>query len=135
SARAEMKSSRARPFADRLDTKRKEKDYESAPPPAPPESESEPSTVDAPDLVDQPKPEPDEQVASKRQIIYTATMQVRVYDVAHAVSVAEALPDQLGGWLHQRVDNQLILRIPAEHLEAAMDQIAELGVVDQRLLE
>lgn len=80
--------------------------------------------------VDVPKP-----IANKRQIIYTATMQVSVYDVAHSIEQAEALPDRLGGWLHQRVDNQLVLRIPAEHLREAMDIIAELGVVDYRLLE
>jgi hypothetical protein len=72
---------------------------------------------------------------SKRQIIYTATMQVRVFDVEHAIAVAEALPERLGGWLHQRSDTQLILRIPAERLEQAMAEIAELGIVDYRLLD
>jgi hypothetical protein len=83
-----------------------------------------------PGPVDVPKP-----IANKRQIIYTATMQVSVYDLVHSIEQAEALPDRLGGWLHQRIDNQLILRIPAEHLREAMDIIAELGVVDYRLLE
>jgi hypothetical protein len=96
--------------------------------PAPISTPSAP--VDVPKLVDVPKP-----VASKRQIIYTASMQVSVYDVAHSIEQAEALPERLGGWLHQRIDNQLVLRIPAVHLREAMDVIAELGVVDYRLLE
>ncbi|MFO7562381.1 MAG: DUF4349 domain-containing protein [Enhygromyxa sp.] len=106
---------------------------------APPPPPMEPAPSDSSTLVDQPTPtpgpEPGPQAAAKRQIIYTATMQVGVHDVEHAIATAEALPEQLGGWLHQRSDNQLILRIPAEKLQQAMDAIAELGVVDYRLLE
>jgi citrate lyase beta subunit len=83
----------------------------------------------------EPQTEPVNQAAAKRQIIYTATMQVTVHDVEHAVAEAEALPERLGGWLHARTDYQLVLRIPAEKLEQAMATIAELGVVDYRLLE
>jgi hypothetical protein len=110
-------------------------DYEEAPP-APP---AEPAPVDSSTTVDTPKPEPQSepinQAAAKRQIIYTATMQVSVHDVEHAIAEAEALPERLGGWLHARTDYQLVLRIPAEKLELAMSTIAELGVVDYRLLE
>jgi hypothetical protein len=112
-------------------------DKQAEAPPAPPmEPSPEPMTIEhVEQSKPEPKPEPVQQAATKRQIIYTATMQVSVYDVAHAVAIAEALPEQLGGWLHQRSDNQLTLRIPAEKLQQAMDTIAELGVVDYRLLE
>jgi hypothetical protein len=116
-------------------------DYEEAPAAPPAEPSPGPIAVDTSTIVDTPKPEPPKQpeptnqAAAKRQIIYTATMQVSVHDVDHAVAFAEALPERLGGWLHQRADNQLVLRIPAEKLEQAMDAIAELGVVDYRLLE
>lgn len=112
-------------------------DYEEAPPAPPAEPApvtSDTVVVDAPKQPE-PEPQPANQAAAKRQIIYTATMQVSVYDVEHAVAEAEALPERLGGWLHARTDNQLILRIPAEKLEQAMSVIAELGVVDYRLLE
>jgi hypothetical protein len=85
--------------------------------------------VEAPE-VEQPAP-----VSKKRQVIYTATMQVSVYDLDHALEVVEAMPARYGGWLQQRIDSQLVLRIPAEKLEAAMEAVAELGVVDYRLLE
>jgi hypothetical protein len=62
-------------------------------------------------------------------------MQVSVYDVAHAIEVVEALPDRFGGWLHQRIDNQVVLRIPAARLQEVMAFVGELGVVDYRLLE
>ena len=101
-----------------------------------PDSATAPASAPAPKPAPKLEPEPvAEQPANKRQLIYTANMQVSVYDLAHAVSVAEALPTRLGGWLHQRVDNELILRIPAAKLEQAMELIAELGVVDYRLLE
>jgi hypothetical protein len=109
-----------------------------APPPAPPADPSAPAPIvttpespaNVPGPVDLPK-----QTAGNRQIIYTASMQVSVHDLAYSVEQAEALPDRLGGWLHQRIDNQVVLRIPAERLREAMGMIAELGVVDYRLLE
>jgi chemotaxis protein histidine kinase CheA len=114
------------------------REYAADAPPAPPADPGGPAPVET-----TPQPAPDvpapvelpKQTAGKRQIIYTASMQVSVYDLAHSVEQAEALPDRLGGWLHQRIDNQVILRIPAERLREAMDMIAELGVVDYRLLE
>lgn len=116
------------------------REYEEASAAPPPPAEPAPDTVaddqirvDVPES--EPQVEPVDRAASKRQIIYTATMQVSVHDVEHAVAEAEALPERLGGWLHQRTDNQLVLRIPAEKLEQAMSTIAELGVVDYRLLE
>ncbi|KIG18526.1 hypothetical protein DB30_00211 [Enhygromyxa salina] len=121
-----------------LDTRREFKSEEA--PPAPP---AEPSPVPSP-VAPQPTPadtsvKPSQpaptQVATKRQVIYTANMQVSVYDVEHSMVLIESLPDLYGGWLHQRLDNQIVLRIPAEHLNAAMDMIAELGVVDLRTLE
>jgi hypothetical protein len=110
-------------------------------PPAPPEPAAspkpEPEPADIGARVDVPNQTQDapKQAATKRQVIYTANMQVSVYDVEHAMVLIEALPDRYGGWLHQRLDNQIVLRIPAEHLGAAMDLIAELGVVELRTLE
>jgi chemotaxis protein histidine kinase CheA len=91
----------------------------------------QPEPLEAPtDTPKQPAP-----VAQKRQIIYTATMQVSVYDLEHSLEIVEGLPERYGGWLHQRVDNQIVLRVPAERLAEVMATVAELGVVDYRLLE
>ena len=117
---------------------KKEKDNSAAPSPTstattdsstPAEQANEPLDVEAPALDEAPV------VSAKRQVIYTASMQVSVYDVPHAIAVVEALPDRFGGWLNQRIDNQIVLRIPAERLQEAMAVVAELGVVDYRLLE
>jgi hypothetical protein len=135
-------SSRGRARHDSVLDMRREfaSEAESAPPVEPNAAPSpvvpQPAPVDTDvrvDVPDQPSEVP-QQAAAKRQVIYTANMQVSVYDVEHAMVLIEALPDRYGGWLHERLDNQIILRIPAEHLQAAMDVIAELGVVDLRTL-
>ncbi|WP_146157536.1 DUF4349 domain-containing protein [Enhygromyxa salina] len=133
-------SSRSRSSHDEMvDTRREFKREEAPPPPkpSPDPSPTEPTPVDTGTRVDVPKPpqQAPKQAATKRQVIYTANMQVSVYDVEHSMVLIEALPDRYGGWLHQRLDNQIVLRIPAEHLDAAMDMIAELGVVELRTLE
>jgi chemotaxis protein histidine kinase CheA len=99
--------------------------------PADGQFEPEPAPLEV--TADTPKqPAP---VAQKRQIIYTATMQVSVFDLEHSLEIVEGLPDRYGGWMQQRIDNQIVLRIPAERLQEAMATVAELGVVDYRLLE
>jgi hypothetical protein len=95
----------------------------------PAEAKTEPLDVEPPEL------DGATAVTNKRQIIYTASMQVSVYDVTHAIEVVENLPSRFGGWLHQRVDNQVVLRVPAARLKEVMAVVAELGVVDYRLLE
>lgn len=120
---------------EKLDKERsKTRDYEAA------ELEeakpaTEPTTEPEPLVVGQTKPEQPAPISQKRQVIYTATMQVSVYDLEHSLEIVESLPERYGGWMQQRIDNQLVLRIPAEKLSEAMAAVAELGVVDYRLLE
>jgi hypothetical protein len=127
----------------RGDKERRKDEFKRAPDEPEPEPEPDmapdgsvrPEPLDGPTgtPVDAPKqPAP---AAQKRQIIYTATMQVSVFDLEHSLEIVESLPDRYGGWLHQRVDNQIVLRIPAERLAEVMATVAELGIVDYRLLE
>jgi chemotaxis protein histidine kinase CheA len=126
--RAEFKAEKERRGRD---------DFESAPEPE--EAVMDPKPAETPgteplevtkDVPKQPAP-----VSQKRQVIYTATMQVSVYDLEHSLEIVESLPERYGGWMQQRIDNQVVLRIPAERLSEAMATVAELGVVDYRLLE
>ncbi len=82
-------------------------------------------------------PEPgDEPVANYgRQIIYTAGMGLSVFDVNDVMAKLEAIPERHGGWLHQRYDNSVILRVPAAKLQTIIDEISEWGVVDYKTLE
>ena len=70
-----------------------------------------------------------------RQIIYTASMRVAVYNVAEAMEVAEAMPEAYGGWMHNRSEGYITMKIPAAKLKDAMKKLAELGVVEARNLQ
>lgn len=70
-----------------------------------------------------------------RQIIYTASMRVAVYNVAEAMEVAEAMPEDYGGWIHSRSEGYVVMKIPAAKLKDAMKKLAELGVVEARNLQ
>lgn len=99
---------------------------------APPDDVGGPATSE-------PLPEPEPAVAQeprphRRQIIYTASMRVAVYDLEEAMDRAESMPESLGGWLHVRSGHRLVLKIPAAALRRAMDQIAALGNVEDRQL-
>jgi hypothetical protein len=64
-----------------------------------------------------------------RQIIYTAGLQVAVYELDAAIELAESLPQRYGGWIESRYDYQITLRLPAERLFEAMELLGGLGVV------
>lgn len=70
-----------------------------------------------------------------RQIIYTAAMVVAVHDVNDATERAEKFPQTFGGYVHQRSNGLVILKIPAKNLRKAMDAIAAYGIVQARQLQ
>lgn len=79
--------------------------------------------ADAPELVD------------ARQVIYTAVLVLSVFDIDAVAELLEGMPLRYGGWIESRYDYQITLRIRAERLFEAMDQLAELGLVlDKSLL-
>lgn len=70
-----------------------------------------------------------------RHIIYTATMQVSVFNLEDALTKAEALPERYGGYVQTMSGNYFVMRIPSAKLRPAMDELAALGVVDARTLD
>ena len=70
-----------------------------------------------------------------REIIYVASMQIGVYDLPSAMVKVEAIPDQHGGWVHMRNEQQVVLRLPARSLEPVMSMLAKFGVVEGRNLQ
>jgi hypothetical protein len=84
-----------------------------------------------------PAPEPDAMPAANRgrQIIYTAGMGLSVFDVDDVMNKLEAIPERHGGWLHQRYDNSVVLRVPAAKLELVIAEVSEWGVVEWKTLE
>lgn len=70
-----------------------------------------------------------------RHIIYTATMQVSVFNLEDAKAKAEALPERHGGFVQTMSSGYFVMRIPSAKLRPAMDELAALGVVDNRTLD
>ena len=70
-----------------------------------------------------------------REIIYTAGLQLGVYDLESALALVEALPERVGGWVHMRNQQQVVLRVPAAKLELVMAELAGLGIVEARTLQ
>ncbi|NJK32385.1 MAG: DUF4349 domain-containing protein, partial [Deltaproteobacteria bacterium] len=65
----------------------------------------------------------------ERQIVYTASLTVAVFELDAAIEFAESLPQRYGGWIESRYDYQITLRLPAERLFESIEQLSALGVV------
>ncbi len=70
-----------------------------------------------------------------RHIIYTATMQVSVFNLEDAMTRAESVPSKYGGYIQSMSAGYFVMRIPAASLQPVMDDLAGLGVVDSRTLD
>lgn len=70
-----------------------------------------------------------------RHIIYTASMQVSVFNLEDATARAEAMPNKYGGYVQNMSGSYFVLRIPSAKLRTVMDEIAGLGIVDARTLD
>jgi hypothetical protein len=79
--------------------------------------------------------EPSEQALDARQIIYTATLLLAVYELDAAIAFAEDVPRRHGGWIQARYDYSITLRVPAEQLEVVMVELATLGDVLGKTLQ
>ena len=95
-----------------------------------PSGGAEPSVVEPVDIPTEVEPaHAQDPAALRRQVIYTATLDVAVYDRDAAMLVAEELPERWGGWIESRWDYRVTLRIPADRLFDAITELSELGVV------
>ncbi|HET6584038.1 MAG TPA: DUF4349 domain-containing protein [Nannocystaceae bacterium] len=82
----------------------------------------------------EPAVEEPRQDLDTRHVIYVATLTVSVFNLQDAIAKAELLPEALGGYIHSMEGGTLVLRVPAKLLRKALEQIAELGVVEHRAL-
>lgn len=69
-----------------------------------------------------------------RLIIYTAGMRISVFNLEEAMDKAEALPEKYGGYVFSMSAGSLVLKIPARKLRAAMIELGEYGVVEEKSL-
>jgi hypothetical protein len=69
-----------------------------------------------------------------RYIVYTAGMQVSVFNLEEAMRVAETLPETYGGYIASMSTGAFVLRIPSKRLREVMDAVGEMGVVENKSL-
>lgn len=96
-------------------------------PPAPPmpPGASTPPVVDAPST-DQPSK------ITEPLLIYTGTLHLAVFEAPKVVEGVNALAKEFGGYLVQRSDQQITIRVPSKRFHEALDKVASLGDVLSR---
>lgn len=105
-------------------------------PPAPPSQPGGPTSPVVAEGGGEAKPAvADDGADVGRHIIYTATMQVSVFNLEDANERAEAMPSKYGGYVQNMSGSYFVMRIPSAKLRAAMEEIAGLGIVDARTLD
>jgi hypothetical protein len=70
-----------------------------------------------------------------RRIIYTGRFAVDVPDIEAAIEQAAATAKQLGGYVQQRTNVAVTIRVPAAKFDEATKQVADLGVVRDKRIE
>jgi hypothetical protein len=82
----------------------------------------------------EPDPRPSEPERLKRQVIYSATLQVVVVSVADARERVQRFAEELGGWLQESDGQSVTVRVPADKFESTLTRIATLGEVVDRVV-
>jgi hypothetical protein len=104
-------------------------------PPAPPARPTTPVVVPIPTTNGgQPKPPPTATDAPHvlSMLIYTATLNLAVFQVTEQMDKVEAIGRNIGGYLAIRNDGQITIRVPRERFDEALGQIEKLGDVLHR---
>jgi len=87
--------------------------------------------ANAPDV----QPPADLAKAFKPQIIYNATLGLRVDRVSIVQLKAKAVAEEFGGYVGDSTQGQMQVRVPADRFEEAFDALAALGNVTQRVVK
>lgn len=93
-----------------------------APPPAPPPGPAPTATVAQPSTEAQRGP----------MLIYTATLNLAVFQVAEASKEVETMARDAGGFLARRDDASIVIRVPARKFDDIIKRIEKLGDVLHR---
>jgi len=67
------------------------------------------------------------QAAKQPLLIYTANIQLAVFEAAAGIDAVQALSHTLGGYLVRRTDTSITIRVPAETFDAAVVEVSKLG--------
>lgn len=80
----------------------------------------------------QPNPSAPDAPHSPQLIIYTADVSLAVFQVENAMNTVENIGREVGGYLSQRSDNQIVIRVPRGRFQEALARIEPLGDVLHR---
>ena len=72
---------------------------------------------------------------SKRLIVYSAMFKVETANVDEAVIRFKKIVEDVGGYLEQRKNAQLVSRIPAARFDEVVDVLPELGTIRSQSIE
>jgi hypothetical protein len=67
-----------------------------------------------------------------RKIVYTADLTLVVGDVEHAMRAAMKIAKEAGGYLDRLKGRGMVIRVPAERFDQAVDKITGLGTVAEK---
>lgn len=99
------------------------------------EVSSGPARKSASVALDQPaavKPLPKEYA---RQVVYSGTMTVSVYELEQSKDSVETLVTDAGGYVQRMAEDSMVLRIPAAEFRTVADSIGKLGRLDEESYE
>lgn len=81
----------------------------------------------------QPKPAGQQKPAlASQMLVYTADIRLRVQEVPKAIDAVEKLAKDQGGYLVERQDNRITVRVPSAKFDAALDELVKLGDLTHR---
>jgi hypothetical protein len=86
-----------------------------------------------------PRPEPPQEIARPQSapvppqiIIYAAHFTMAVFEVLPGLQRVEQVGRQLGGFMVQRDDRQIVIRVPAARFQEAVERLEKVGDVVHR---
>jgi len=96
------------------------------PPEAPLLPPATPLVAAAPDAQD---PTPLLTVVEPRKVVYAGRFNVAVGDVAVSIQATKALADKLGGYMLRMTTNTIVIRVPSDKFDAAVEAVGRMGMV------
>jgi len=69
---------------------------------------------------------------ARREVVYTADLELVVVSIEQASRAVQTLSEQMGGHLQESDSSSITVRVPAAHFETTLERIATLGEVVDR---
>ncbi|MBX3204326.1 MAG: DUF4349 domain-containing protein [Labilithrix sp.] len=108
----------------------------SSPAPPPPPPQQVPRAAQPSDAKKAPKPDPTQEPAQARDlVIYTARFTMAVYQVDQGLTAVEKIARDNGGYLGQKKDREITVRVPRGRFETTLAAVDKIGDVIHREID